>query len=54
MTMVRILVLCVFVLVLHSIRGDEDDPGDVIVLDDSNFAEGVNVDIILVEFYAPW
>lgn len=45
--LVCVLVICV--------RGDEeDDPGDVIVLDDSNFAEGVNKDLILVEFYAPW
>lgn len=35
-------------------EGDEGDPGDVIVLDQSNFAEGVNKDLVLVEFYAPW
>lgn len=52
--MIRILVVCVFVLVLRSIRGDEGDPSDVIDLDASNFAEGVNKDIVLVEFFAPW
>lgn len=41
-------------LVFLAFADEEDDPGDVIVLDDSNFAEGVNVDLILVEFYAPW
>ena len=30
------------------------DDSDVIELDESNFKEGVNKDIILVEFYAPW
>ena len=47
------LLACLVVLTFAQ-DGDEGDPGDVIVLTDSNFAEGVNVDLILVEFYAPW
>ena len=27
---------------------------DVLVLDEKNFKEGVDTEIILVEFYAPW
>ena len=30
------------------------EDSDVIELDASNFADGVDKDVILVEFYAPW
>ena len=54
-----IMALSLFLLVSLAViacaqEGDEGDPGDVIVLDQSNFAEGVNKDLVLVEFYAPW
>lgn len=51
------LLCCLIIFLAIGSQGDDDDegdPGDVIVLDDSNFAEGVNHDLILVEFYAPW
>ena len=56
---VKIMALSLFLLVSLAViacaqEGDEGDPGDVIVLDQSNFAEGVNKDLVLVEFYAPW
>lgn len=56
---VKIMALSLFLLVSLVViacaqEGDEGDPGDVIVLDQSNFAEGVNKDLVLVEFYAPW
>lgn len=52
--MSRWLWLSLLLLVAVVAADEEEDPGDVVVLDESNFAEGVNKDIVLVEFYAPW
>lgn len=48
----KLCLLAVVVLLSVAVRGEDDS--DVIELDASNFAEGVDKDIILVEFYAPW
>ena len=51
----RIFVVVTLLIFLGRVWSEEEvDDRDVIVLDESNFAEGVNVDLILVEFYAPW
>lgn len=39
---------------LLACRASADGDSDVLDLDASNFAESVDVDIILVEFFAPW
>ena len=39
-------------LLLVAVVTAEDS--DVLELDENNFAEGVNKDIVLVEFFAPW
>lgn len=45
----------VLLLLVCAARSDDgEDPSDVLVLDASNFKDGVDKDLILVEFYAPW
>lgn len=44
----------VILLLLAATAVVADDPSDVRELDADSFAEGVEEDIILVEFYAPW